>query len=171
MAGSSERPAGHGPGRLQKEIRQNRPFHSKGQEAFLSLLRTGDVVKHRFHELFEAAGITLQQYNVLRILRGAGQEGLATLEIGDRMIERTPGVTRLLDRLEEKGLVRRERSPEDRRRVVCSISPSGLELLTSLDAPVSEADNMVFQGMDEADLDTLIRILDRLREQIETDTD
>ena len=171
MAGSSERPAGQSSGRLQKEIRQNRPFHSKGQEAFLSLLRTGDVVKHRFHELFEAAGITFQQYNVLRILRGAGQEGLATLEIGGRMIERTPGVTRLLDRLEEKGLVRRERSPEDRRKVVCTISPSGLELLASLDAPVSEADNMVFQGMDEADLDTLIRILDRLRDQIEIDTD
>ena len=171
MADSSGHAKGQGGGRLQREIRQNRPFHSKGQEAFLSLLRTGDVVKHRFHQLFEAAGVTFQQYNVLRILRGAGEEGLATLEIGDRMIERTPGVTRLLDRLEDKGLVLRERSPQDRRKVVCTISPVGLELLASLDTPVTETDDEVFRGMDEADLDTLIRILDRLRDQIEAEAD
>jgi DNA-binding MarR family transcriptional regulator len=171
MADSSGHPTGPSGGRLQREIRQNRPFHSKGQEAFLSLLRTGDVVKHRFHQLFEAAGVTFQQYNVLRILRGAGEEGLATLEIGDRMIERTPGITRLLDRLEEKGLVLRERSPQDRRKVVCTISPVGLELLASLDTPVVEADDEVFRGMDEADLETLIRILDRLRDQIEAEAD
>jgi len=158
-------------GRLQREIRQSRPFHSKGQEAFLGLLRTGDVVKHRFHELFEAVGITFQQYNVLRILRGAGLDGLPTLEIGDRMIERTPGVTRLLDRLEGKGLVRRERCPQDRRKVLCYISPAGLALLASLDTPVMEADELVFHGMDEADLDTLIRILERLRDQIEPSAD
>ena len=158
-------------GRLQREIRQNQPFSSKGQEAFLSLLRTGDVVKHRFTQLFEGAGITFQQYNVLRILRGAGEDGLPTLEIGDRMIERTPGVTRLLDRLEGKGFVTRARSPEDRRKVLCHISPAGLDLLTSLDQPVREADEMVFQGMSETDLDTLIRILDELRDQIEPDTD
>ena len=156
-------------GGLQREIRQTRPFHSKGQEAFLSLLRTGDLVKHRFHELFAAAGVTFQQYNVLRILRGAGDEGLATLEIGDRMIERTPGITRLLDRLEGKGLVRRVRCPEDRRKVLCHISSSGRDLLASLDAPVMEADEAVFRGMNEADVDTLIQILDRLRAQIESD--
>lgn len=162
---------GQGVGRLQREIRQNRPFHSKGQEAFLSLLRTGDLVKHRFHQLLESAGVTFQQYNVLRILRGAGSEGIPTLEIGDRMIERTPGVTRLLDRLEAKDLVRRERCPQDRRKVLCFISPKGLGLLSSLDAPVMEADEAVFQGMAEEDLDTLIRILDRLRDQIDPEPD
>lgn len=162
---------GQGGGSLQREIRQNRPFHSKGQEAFLGLLRTGDLVKHRFHQLFEGVGITFQQYNVLRILRGAGSEGIPTLEIGDRMIERTPGVTRLLDRLEAKGLVRRERCPQDRRKVLCFISPQGLELLASLDAPVMEADELVFQGMSEEDLEILINILDRLRDQFEPQAD
>lgn len=153
-------------GGLRHEIRQGLPFHSKGQEAFLSLLRTGDLAKHRFQELFATVGLTFQQYNVLRILRGAGEEGLPTLEIGNRMIERMPGITRLLDRLEGKGLVRRERCPEDRRKVFCYISQRGSELLASLDAAVMEADESVFRGVDEADIDTLIRILDQLRLQI-----
>ena len=171
MTPSEQDTTGEGGGRLQREIRQKRPFNSKGQEAFLSLLRTGDLVKHRFHGLFESAGVTFQQYNVLRILRGAGSDGIATLEIGDRMIERTPGVTRLLDRLEAKGFVRRERCPEDRRKVLCFISPKGLDLLASLDAPVIDADEAVFQGMAEEELETLIRILDRLRDQIDPETD
>jgi len=166
--GDATRPGG---GRLQQEIRQSRPFRSTGQEALLSLLRTADIVKHRFHQFFESAGITFQQYNVLRILRGAGEEGLPTLEIGARMIERTPGITRLMDRLEGKGLVRRERCPEDRRKVLCYLSPTGRSLLASLDAPVEEVDEVIFRGMEEAELSTLIRILDQLRDQIEPSVD
>src|SRR5215208_2200660 len=105
------------PSILQQEIRQSRPFRSRQQEAVLALLRTSDVVRRFLARIVEPHGITLQQYNVLRILRGAGEEGIPTLAIGERMIEQAPGITRLLDRLESKGLVRRSRCPEDRRQV------------------------------------------------------
>lgn len=152
--------------RLQEELRQIRPFRSRTQEAFLSILRTGDLAKNRFSDLFAAHEVTFQQYNVLRILRGAGPQGLPTLEIGERMIERTPGVTRILDRLEGKGWVSRERCSEDRRKVWCRITPAGLELLDVLDKPVDEGDAVIFSEMSESDLDELIRILDALRERL-----
>lgn len=152
--------------RLQRELRQTRPFRSLTHVAFLSLLRTADVARSRFSELFEGEGVTLQQYNVLRILRGAGQEGLPTLEIGARMIERTPGVTRIVDRLERKGLVRRERHAADRRQVWCRITPSGLALLARLDEPVAAADEAFFEGVGEAELRALVDTLDQLREKL-----
>jgi DNA-binding MarR family transcriptional regulator len=151
--------------RLQQELRQTRPFRSRTHEAFLSLLRTADVARSRFSHLFESEGVTFQQYNVLRILRGAGPAGLPTLEIGARMIERTPGVTRIMDRLERKGLVVRERHAEDRRQVWCRITAEGHALLRRLDAPVAAADEAIFQGMGEAELEALVRLLDRLRGQ------
>ena len=149
--------------RLQEELRQTVPFRSKAQEAFLSILRTGDLAKNRFADLFAREGVTFQQYNVLRILRGAGNDGLPTLEIGSRMIERTPGVTRILDRLESKGWVSRERCSEDRRKVWCRITPKGLALLGRLDGPVDESDAAFFADMDPEALDTLIQILDEIR--------
>ena len=152
--------------RLQQELRQTRPFRSLTHVAFLSLLRTSDVARSRFSDLFEREGVTLQQYNVLRILRGAGERGLPTLEIGARMIERTPGVTRIVDRLERKGLVRRERDAADRRQVWCRITPAGLELLARLDGPVATADETFFEGVSDAELHTLVEVLDRLRERL-----
>lgn len=151
------------PRRMLEELQQTRPFRSKGQEAFLSLLRTADVVKNRFSTLFESEQVTFQQYNVLRILRGAGKQGLPTLEIGDRMIERTPGVTRIVDRLEKKGWVTRDRGTEDRRRVWCRITKAGLALLDRLDEPVDGMDDAIFAGMDDDALQTLIDLLDGLR--------
>src|SRR4030095_9165523 len=100
---------------LQREIRQAKPFRSRGQQVVVALLRTADLVRRVVGRVLEPYDITPQQYNVLRILRGAGDRGLPTLEIGERMIEQTPGITRLLDRLEAKELVRRERCREDRR--------------------------------------------------------
>src|SRR6201981_2074389 len=94
------------PSSLQTEIRQNKPFQSPAQEAILALFRTSDLLERRFAQLVEPRGISLQQYNVLRILRGAGQEGTPTLDIAGRMIEKTPGITRLLDQLERKHLLR-----------------------------------------------------------------
>ena len=88
------------PSALQRELRQRRPFQSPAHEAVLGLMRTADLVRRQAAALIEPHGITLQQFNVLRILRGAGGEGLPTLEVAERMIEQTPGVTRLLDRLE-----------------------------------------------------------------------
>src|SRR5688500_3938837 len=91
---------------VPREIQQRRPFRSRTQEGVIARMRTADVLLRALARVVEPHGITLQQYNVLRILRGAGAEGLPTLEVGVRMIEETPGVTRLLDRLEKKALVR-----------------------------------------------------------------
>ncbi len=148
---------------MQIEIAQQRPFRSVAQEATLGLLRTADCVRRSFGRVVEPYGITLQQFNVLRILRGAGEAGLPTLEIAARMIEQSPGVTRLIDRLEAKGWVRRERCPKDRRQVLCWISPAGLELLATLDDAIAEADEQALSMLPEADQKQLIQLLDAVR--------
>ena len=114
----------------------------------------------------EPAGLTPQQYNVLRILRGAGSDPLPTLEIGSRMIEQAPGITRLLDRLEAKGLVERERCREDRRRVLCRISASGRKLLTSLDKVIADTDSATVAGLNSKQQRVLINLLDAIRAEI-----
>jgi DNA-binding MarR family transcriptional regulator len=149
---------------VQREIRQTRPFHSRAQEATIAILRTADVLRRRLGAVIEPHGITLQQFNVLRILRGAQGKPMPTLEIGARLIEQTPGITRLLDRLEEKELVRRVRCTEDRRQVHCFITPAGLELLARLDAPVAEADDLPGRVLDDEELARLIDYLDRVRD-------
>lgn len=129
----------------------------------VALLRTSDLIRRAVGGVVDAQGITLQQYNVLRILRGAGETGLPTLEIAERMIEQTPGITRLLDRLEVKKLVKRERCPTDRRQVTCRISAEGLRLLARLDAPVAEAERVALSGLTPPQLKQLIALLDRTR--------
>src|SRR6185503_18105349 len=136
-------------------------FRSREQEATLGLLRTADAVKRSLAQVIEPHGITPQQYNVLRILRGAGPDGLPTLTIGERMIEQTPGVTRLVDRLERKALVARVPCPNDRRRVFCRITPKGLDLLKELDEPVNRWDAQAVSVLPPSDLDSLIALLDR----------
>lgn len=138
-------------------------FRTREQRATVGLLRTADAVRRQLSRVVEPHGITLQQYNVLRILRGAGENGLPTLTVGERMIEQTPGVTRLIDRLEKKNLVLRAPCPEDRRRVYCRITPAGLELLAVLDEPISRADYAAVSPLATADLDVLISALDRIR--------
>lgn len=150
--------------RLQREIKQSRPFRSLSQEAAIGLLRTADVFRRRAAQVLEAEDVTLQQYNVLRILRGAGPEGLPTLEIAERMIEQAPGITRLLDRLEKKRLVARERCPTDRRQVTCRISRTGLALLARLDPRVDALDDTMLGDLSPAEFRTLIQLLDRIRE-------
>lgn len=149
---------------LERELKQTRPFRSPYAEAAIGVIRTADVLRRRFDALFRPHGLTMQQYNVLRILRGARPESLPTMEIAERMIERTPGITRLVDRLEEKGLVRRGRSQEDRRRVLCSITEEGLDLLAELDEPVEEADEEALSMLAEEEVEALIGFLDRIRE-------
>jgi DNA-binding MarR family transcriptional regulator len=147
---------------LQDRSPQALPYRTPEQETLLMLLRTADLAKHRFSALFEGEGITFQQYNVLRILRGAAQPGLPTLEVGERMIERTPGVTRIIDRLEAKGLVRRERCSEDRRKVWCRLTEEGMELLSRLDRPVSQTDVGIFDGMPRDNVTILRQTLEQL---------
>jgi DNA-binding MarR family transcriptional regulator len=148
---------------LREEIRQKKPFDSPAQEAILALSRTADVLQRRFAELVEPHCISLQQYNVLRILRGAGQEGTPTLEIADRMIQRTPGITRLLDKLEAKQLVRRKRCPEDRRQVLCWITSQGLRLLAELDTPMVNSGTQAMNSISASETKCLIALLDRIR--------
>ena len=148
---------------ILEDIQQSKPFRSRSQEAYLALLRTADDAK-RFATLpLESAGVTLQQYNVLRILRGAGERGLPTLAVAERMLERTPGVTRLIDRMEKKGWVTRQRCTEDRRRVWCRISAEGLGLLADFDGPITDVDESLSDVLEESEIVELIEYLDRLR--------
>ncbi len=150
-------------GTLQAEIKQGRPFRGPAEEATIAILRTADVVRRRLSGVIEPKGITLQQYNVLRILRGSHPEPLPTLEIGERLIEQTPGITRLLDRLESKGFVRRERSEEDRRLVLTHIEKPGLALLADLDEAVDRADGEAVGTLDAHEIAQLTAILERVR--------
>lgn len=148
---------------LQAELRQSRPFRSPSHEAVVGIWRTASLLRRRFAEVVEPAGVTTQQYNVLRILRGAGAEGLPTLSIRDRMIDEAPGITRLVDRLVEVGLVERDRTQADRRQVVCRITTEGLALLDRLDDAVHEADLRFLAALDEEEQRLLVSLLDRVR--------
>ena len=134
---------------LQRELKQGKPFQSTAQEALLALMRTTDLVRRQMAALVEPSGVTIQQYNVLRILRGGGSDGVPTLEVAPRMVEQTPGITRLLDRLEAKELVRRQRCPKDRRQHLCWITPKGEALLGKLDAPVVRLGEQPLKGTEE----------------------
>ena len=154
------------PRTLRDEIRQTKPFESPAQEAILSLFRTTDMLQRMFSQLVEPHGISLQQYNVLRILRGSGKDGTPTLDIADRMVEQTPGITRLLDKLEAKQLVRRERCPDDRRQVLCWITERGLRLLAQLDKPTVRAGSRAMEPLTADALRSLILNLERIRAQL-----
>ncbi len=147
---------------IQQELQQKRPFRSKTVAAGAAILRTGDMLRRHLETVLEPYGITWQQYNVLRILRGAGAEGLPTLSIGERMIEQTPGVTRLVDRLVAKGLVVRARGTFDLRQIICRLTPEGLALLERTNQPTDEADDFMLSALTEQQLDTLIDLLGRI---------
>lgn len=149
--------------RLQQELKQNRPFAAPTQEAAVALMRTADLVRRSLAAVVEPLDLTVQQHNVLRILRGAGERGLPTLEIAERMIEQTPGITRLVDRLERKKLVLRERCATDRRQVFCRITEAGLALLRRLDEPIQEAENDALRDLSELQVARLLLLLDRAR--------
>lgn len=152
------------PDSIQAAILQSKPFRSRRQEAFIGLLLTAEAARWPFLDLLAGhEELTLQQYNVLRILRGAGADGLPTLAIAERMVERTPGVTRLLDRMEQKHLVSRERAKGDRRQVICRITDAGLGLLRKLDRPIDALEEEVFAALDEREVDQLIALLNQVR--------
>jgi DNA-binding MarR family transcriptional regulator len=138
------------------------------KQALLALLKTADRLKGFVAATIEPHGITAQQFNVLRILRGAEPEGLPTLTIAERMIERAPGITRMLDRLERQRLVARERRAGDRRCVHVRISRKGLALLESLDRPVDAADQAAFAVLGPRELARLTALLEKVRRAHET---
>jgi DNA-binding MarR family transcriptional regulator len=149
---------------IARELKQGRPFRTRGQEAAVGLMRTADLLHRLLEQALEPSGVTAQQYNVLRILRGAQPEALPTLEIAERMIERTPGITRLLDRLEAKKLVRRDRCESDRRQVLCTITAAGLDLLRDADAVVRGIESRSLGRLGDVKTRQLIRLLDAIRE-------
>ena len=152
-----------GTGSLKYEIQQTKPFHSLRHEAVLGLLKTSDLVRRVISSVVEPAGITMQQYNVLRILRGAGDRALPTLEIRARMIEQTPGITRLLDKLEGRGWVTRNRHGGDRRQVLCRITPQGKALVDGLDDAVDAIYDRLLGTVSDPDVESLVRAMDQLR--------
>jgi MarR family transcriptional regulator, organic hydroperoxide resistance regulator len=152
-----------GSSTVQDEIGQRRPFHSLKAEVAVSILRTAALLERHFAQVVSRTGVTVQQYNVLRILRGAGEEGLPTLVIRDRMIHAAPGITRLLDKLEKAGLARRERASPDRRQVFCYITDRGLEVLDQLDDEMRAADDIAVGNLTEAEQRQLMTLLDGVR--------
>ena len=149
-------------GKAKAEIRQARSLES---EAFVSLLRTADALLREVEEALKNSGFSQTQYNVLRILRGAGPAGLACREIGNRMITRDPDITRLLDRLEAHGLVIRARERSDRRVVTSRITAQGLRLLKQLDEPISQLHRRQFRNVPARRLRLLVSLLEQARER------
>jgi DNA-binding MarR family transcriptional regulator len=148
---------------LRTELKQRQPFRSLGHEAHLSILRTAAELEHAFEAALKPHGITATQYNVLRILRGAGPAGLCRHEIGTRMLRRVPDVTRLLDRMEDMLLIVRKRGSDDRRFVTARITPAGLKMLAALDPVADELTDTLLGPLGDARLRTLVDLLGRVR--------
>jgi MarR family transcriptional regulator, organic hydroperoxide resistance regulator len=149
--------------RLQAELKQKIPFASREQEAYLALLRTSDALQSSVEAKLKEFGLTGTQYNALRILRGAGVDGLPCSEVGERMITRDPDITRLLDRLQKRGLVERSRGKRDRRVVCGKITTTGLKLLREMDAPVDKHGREMLRHVGQEKLQQLIELLELVR--------
>lgn len=148
---------------LQAELKQKRPFSSVEQEAYLSLLRTADSLQTAMEGKLKEFDLTGTQYNALRILRGAGADGLPCREIGERMITHDPDITRLLNRLEKRGLAHRLRDKRDRRVIYGKITAAGLKLLREMDEPVEKFGREILNHVSQADLRKLIELLEAVR--------
>lgn len=160
-------PPSSGQGHRGEEAGRSPVFRSPAHRATVALFQTTDLLRRFLTGVVQAEGVTLQQFNVLRILRGAGEEGLATLTVGERMVEKTPGVTRLLDRLEREGLVHRERCQVDRRRVLARITPEGRQLLSRIDEPMAQAEDSVLGTLGDEGLERLSDLLAGLRRELD----
>ncbi len=148
---------------LQAELKQKVPFRSREQEAYLSLLRTSDALEASVESNLKEFGLTGTQYNALRILRGAGAEGLPCSEIGERMITHDPDITRLLNRLQKRGLAVRARARNDRRVIHGKITAAGLKLLREMDEPVEKHSREMLKHVGQEKLAQLIELLEEVR--------
>jgi len=147
---------------LARELKKRKPFELLEQEAYLNLLRTTDQLQIHFARLFREHGITVQQYNILRILRGEGGP-LPILEIAERMVTVVPGITGLIDRLEEGGLVERKRCDKDRRVIHVGVTAKGVRILATLDRPVLELHRKLLGHLTPGELKKLIQLLEKAR--------
>jgi DNA-binding MarR family transcriptional regulator len=150
---------------LQAEIKQTKPFASPTAEALLSVLRTAAVLEHHLSEVLKPYGVTHTQYNVLRILRGAGTTGLCGREVAERLVSKVPDISRLLDRMEEIHLIDRERDPADRRHVTARISSKGLRVLERTAPELSVVEHR-FAGLEPERVKLLIESLAQIRERL-----
>ena len=144
--------------RLQAELKQTKPFPSRSSEALLSVLRTAALFEHHVNEALRPCGITALQYNVLRILRGAGPDGWCGRDISERLVSKVPDVSRLLDRMEGMQLIRRERDATDRRHVTARITPRGLRVLEEATATMEPT----ARRFDHLDAERLQHVIDGL---------
>jgi DNA-binding MarR family transcriptional regulator len=151
--------------RIQDEIQQTRPFAGLEDEVLISLLRTADVALRPLAEVLKREALSHTQYNVLRILRGAGPGGLSCREVAERMVTREPDLTRLLDRLEKRALIARGREARDRRVVVTRITRDGLAVLERLDEPAAESARQALGHLGTDGLRSLARLLEKARDR------
>lgn len=149
-------------GKLEQQLKKRRGFDSVQQTAVVGLLRTNDLFQYRFGQLFREFGLTQPQYNVLRILRGEGAP-LPCLEIAARMITIVPAITSLIDKLEKRKLVARDRCTEDRRVWYVSLTAAGSKLLDEMDTPVMEMHSQLCKGLTGAECKQLVELLEKAR--------
>ena len=153
--------------KLQKELKQTRPFVSREEEVYLNIQRTAEVLWSGVNETFKQVDLTPTQYNVLRILRGAGGQGVSCSEVSERLVTKDSDITRFLDRLETRGLISRERETRDRRVIITRITDEGLRLLAGLDKPIAECHRRQLGHLGEKRLATLSKLLEDARNRPE----
>jgi DNA-binding MarR family transcriptional regulator len=151
-------------GRILEELQQTRPFLYIEEEAFLNVQRTADVLMQQLVSVLKSYGLSPTQYNVLRILRGAGAAGMTCKDVGSRMITPDPDITRLLDRLEKRDLLTRNRAREDRRFVTIQITPQGMEILSQLDGPIRQMQLEIFRNLGEDRVRQMVDMLETVRD-------
>jgi DNA-binding MarR family transcriptional regulator len=152
-------------GKLHEELKKRQPFDCPEQEAVLNLLRTSDRLQIQFTRLFRLFMLTPSQYNILRILRGEGKP-LPCLEIADRTITVVPGITGLIDRLEQNGWVTRTRCTEDRRVVYVAITDKALQVLAEVDEPLLALHRRLLSHMTPEEVQQLIQLLEKARQEL-----
>jgi DNA-binding MarR family transcriptional regulator len=150
--------------KLQEELKQTKPFDSREEEVYLSILRTAEALSWGVSETLKGADLTPTQYNVLRILRGAETEGATCGQISERMVTKDSDITRLLERLETRGLITRARDEKDRRFITARITKQGLRLLAGLDKPIAECHKRQISHLGESRLAALAKLLDAARD-------
>jgi DNA-binding MarR family transcriptional regulator len=149
---------------LQAEIRQTKPFPRPSSEALLSILRAAAVLDHQLTEVLRPYGLTPTQYNVLRILRGAGRQGLCGREVAERLVSQVPDVSRLLERMEDLGLISRERDSGDRRNITARVGDKGLRLLDRTLPALEAFEESRFRGISTERIRGLIDTLAQVRD-------
>lgn len=156
------------PSSLSAELRQVTPFFGLEEEAYLSLERTADRLRRQVADLLKGFDLTLTQYNALRILRGAGEAGYLTGEVGARLVVQDPDVPRLIDRLKKRGWVTRQREAEDRRCVRVTITKAGRKLIDAIDTPMRALHMAQLESLGAARLRALIATLAVVRDRIDS---